>query len=71
MSLLTNRLLAVCGTAALILGILMVAFGLVEAVGVRVAGDVSPGGSPIARILIGMGLCVFSLLLRRLAGRSK
>jgi len=61
------------GTAALVVGLLMTAFGSIEAFGVRVSGDVSPGGSPAARVVIGVGLVAVSVLLRRLerGGRAE
>lgn len=66
-------LVTVIGTAILILGLLMIIFGSAEAMGMNVSGDATPGGSPAARILIGVVLFVLSMILRRLAraGRGK
>ena len=59
-----------CGTLALILGALMVVFGLLEALGVKISGDVSPGRTPLERMLIGVALCAVSWLLTRV-GRTR
>lgn len=53
------------GTGALIMGLLMTAFGSIEALGVHVSGDASPGGSPVVRVALGVGLVAASVLLRR------
>jgi hypothetical protein len=54
------------GTGALIMGLLMTAFGSIEALGIHVSGDVSPGRSPAARVVTGVGLVAVSALLRRI-----